>query len=195
MAWLTNDQLQEMGFACFGDNVNLSDKASYYNCKNIRLGNHVRIDDFCVLSAGNGGIEIGSYVHVAVFCALIGRGAIKIEDFANLSSRVSIYSSTDDFSGSAMTNPTLPESLTNVFHADVAIGRHVIIGSGSIVLPGVTLREGSAIGALSLVKHDCGDFEIHAGVPAKRIGARSRYLLEMEAKLTACANDTGLLSL
>ena len=38
-----------------------------------------RIDDFCVLSAGEGGIEIGDYVHVAVFCMLIGAGKIKLE--------------------------------------------------------------------------------------------------------------------
>lgn len=52
MAWLTDEQMRKMGFACFGNNVMLSDKASYYNCKNIRLGDSVRVDDFCVLSAG-----------------------------------------------------------------------------------------------------------------------------------------------
>ena len=60
MAWLTNEQMREMGFACFVNNMMLSDRASYYNCKNIRLGNNVRVDDFCVLSAGMGGIDIGN---------------------------------------------------------------------------------------------------------------------------------------
>jgi len=175
-----------MGFADFGRNVLLSDKASYYNCKGIRFGSNVRVDDFCVLSAGDGGIEIGSHVHVAVFSALIGRGRITIGDFANLSSRVSVYSSSDDYSGSAMTNPTVPESLTNVYHADVIVGRHVIIGSGSIVLPGVTLQEGVAVGALSLVKQDCDAFGIYAGVPAKHKGERKRDLLALETRLARC---------
>lgn len=181
MAWLTDEQMMAMGFASIGNNVLLSDKASYYNCKNIRIGNHVRIDDFCVLSAGLGGITIGNHIHIAVFSSLIGAGEISLADFCNISSRVSIYSSNDDYSGAAMTNPTLPEALTNVHHAEVSIGRHVIIGSGAIILPDVVLEDGVAIGALSLVKKDCSSFGIYAGVPAKKIGERKRDLLALLA--------------
>jgi dTDP-4-amino-4,6-dideoxy-D-glucose acyltransferase len=180
MAWLTNEQLTEMGFASFGKNVMLSDKASYYNCKNIRLGSNVRIDDFCVLSAGVGGIDIGNYIHIAVFSSLIGAGNIILADFSGLSSRVSIYSSNDDYSGRALTNPTVPAEFTNLKHADVNIGRHVIVGAGAIILPGVTLEEGVAVGALSLVKKDCQAFGVYMGSPAKRIAERTRDLLELE---------------
>jgi acetyltransferase-like isoleucine patch superfamily enzyme len=184
MALLTDSQILEMGFSHVGKNARLSDKASYYNCQNIRLGDNVRIDDFCVLSAGQGGIEIGSYVHIAVYSSLIGRAKIQLDDFCNLSSRVSIYSSSDDFSGAAMTNPTVPPEFTNVQYADVKIGRHVIIGCGSVVLPGVTLEEGVAVGALSLVKEDCKTFGIYLGVPAKKISERKRDLLEFEKTFT-----------
>lgn len=188
MAWLTDEQIRKIGFACFGNNVLLSDKASFYNCKNIRLGSNVRVDDFCVLSAGEGGIDIGNYIHIAVFSSLIGAGNISLDDFSNISSRVSIYSSNDDYSGMSMTNPTVPPEFTNVQHAAVMIGRHVIIGAGSIILPGVTLEEGVAVGALSLVKKDCEAFGFYMGVPAKRIGARKRDLLELEKKFS---NSTG----
>lgn len=188
MAWLTHEQMTTMGFASCGENVSLSDKASYYNCKNIRLGNHVRIDDFCVLSAGIGGIDIGNYVHIAIFSSLIGAGNISLADFCNISSRVSIYSSSDDFSGKAMTNPTVPAEFTNVQHADVKLGRHVIIGAGSVVLPGVTLEEGVAVGALSLVKKDCQAFGIYMGSPTKRIAERKRDLLELEKQLIHSTN-------
>lgn len=194
MAWLTNEQLTEMGFEQVGNNVLLSDKASYYNCKNIRIGNNVRIDDFCVLSAGIGGINIGNYIHIAVFSSLIGAGNITLADFCNISSRVSIYSSNDDYSGAAMTNPTLPSIVTNVHHADVKVGCHVIIGSGSIVLQGVTLEEGVAIGALSLIKKDCQSFGIYAGVPAKKIGDRKRDLLDYLSLLHDFEQSTFLVS-
>jgi dTDP-4-amino-4,6-dideoxy-D-glucose acyltransferase len=180
MAWMTDQQITEMGFASCGSNVLLSDKASYYNCKNIRLGSNIRIDDFCVLSAGVGGINIGNYIHIAVYSSLIGAGNITLADFSNISSRVAIYSSNDDYSGAAMTNPTVPEEFTNVNHADVNIGRHVIIGTGSIILPGVTLEEGVAVGALSLVKKDCLAFGIYMGSPAKRISERKQDLLALE---------------
>jgi acetyltransferase-like isoleucine patch superfamily enzyme len=190
MAMLSRDAIEKMGFACFGNNMMLSDKASYYNCKNIRLGDNIRVDDFCILSAGTGGIDIGNYIHIAVFSSLIGAGNISIADFCNISSRVAIYSSNDDYSGTSMTNPTVPPEFTNVQYADVKIGRHVIIGAGSIILPGVTLEEGVAVGALSLVKKDCKSFGIYMGVPAKRIGERKRDLLELEKKLTNSKSST-----
>lgn len=183
MAWLTYDQIKAMGFASIGKDVLLSDKSSYYNCEKIFIGNNVRIDDFCVLSAGIGGIEIGNYIHIAVFSSLIGAGKISIGDFSNISSRVSIYSSNDDYSGLSMTNPMISADFTNVHSDDVKIKKHVIVGSGSIVLPGVTLKEGVAIGALSLVKDDCNPFGIYAGVPAKQISERKKDLLKLEELL------------
>lgn len=183
MAWLTEAQIAQMGFAAVGSEVRLSDRASYYNCGQIALGSHVRIDDFCVLSAGLGGISLGNYIHLAVFSSLIGAGKITLADFCNISSRVAIYSSNDDYSGLALTNPTVPPEFTRVHSAAVHIGRHVIIGAGSVVLPGVTLAEGVAVGAMSLVKSGCQSFGIYAGVPAKRIGERQRELLELEKKL------------
>lgn len=182
-AHLTQEELREAGFAAFGPDVLISRKASFYGTARIRLGNHVRIDDFCVLSAGEGGIEIGDRVHVAVYSSLIGHARIRVHDYANLSSRVSIYSSSDDYSGNTMTNPMVPAAYTGVYHAEVIVGRHVIIGSGSVVLPNVELGEGVAIGALSLVRNSCAPFTVHAGTPAKRIGERSRTLLAIEQRL------------
>jgi len=190
MTWLTKEQMSEMGFSCFGDNLMLSEKASYYNCKNIRLGDNVRVDDFCVLSAGSSGINIGNYVHIAVNVSIIGGGLITLSDFSGISARCAIYSSNDDYSGLALTGPTVPIEFTNVNQADVKVGRHVVIGAGSIVLPGVTLEEGAVVGALSLVNRDCQSFGIYVGVPVKRIGERKRYLLELEKELTNSKSST-----
>lgn len=183
MPLLSYETLHSMGFANIGTNVSVSDKASFYNCANIRLGNNCRIDDFCVLSAGEGGIYIGDYVHIAVYTSLIGAGKITLSSYCNLSSRVSIYSSSDDYSGNFMTNPTIPQQFTNVKHANVYLGKHVIVGSGSVILPNVIVEEGVAIGALSLVKENCQSFGIYAGNPAKFIKKRERNLLIIEKQL------------
>ncbi|MGZ8250087.1 acyltransferase [Methylomagnum sp.] len=185
MPVLTHTELIEMGFAAIGNNVRISSHASIYNCHGISIGNNVRIDDFCVLSAGAGGISIGNYVHIAVGSSLIGAGKITISDFSGLSSRVSVYSSSDDYSGAAMTNPTVPSEYTKIKHADVYLGRHVIVGSGSVILPGVMLEDGVAIGALSLVQKNCSSFGIYSGVPARRIRERKQDLLKLEKKLLA----------
>ena len=180
MGILSREIVEQMGFASIGENVQVSDRASFYNVSKISLGNNVRIDDFSVLSAGLGGISIGNHIHIAVFSLLIGAGKIILSDFCNISSRVSIYSSNDDYSGSTMTNPTLPSQYTGVTHADVLLDKHVIVGCGSVILPGITLEEGVAVGALSLVTKDCKAFGIYAGNPARRIKERKRDLLELE---------------
>ena len=180
MGMLSRDAIEEMGFASVGENVKISDKASFYGCARISLGNNVRIDDYCVLSAGINGIFVGQYVHIAVYSSLIGVGKITLSDFCNISSRVAIYSSNDDYSGASMTNPTVPGEYTCVTHADVFLGKHVIIGSGSVILPGVNLGEGAAVGALSLINKNCESFGIYAGSPARRLKNRRRDLLELE---------------
>lgn len=178
-SFFNETELRELGFRSIGRDVKLSRKASFYNPGNISVGDFSRIDDFCVLSAGEGGIEIRRNVHIAVFTSLIGQGKIKVGNFANLSSRIAVYSSNDDYSGEFMTNPTVDSRYTNVYSAPVTIGEHAIIGSGSIILPGINIGEGVSIGALSLVNKDCEPFKIYAGVPAKYLKDRSRNLITM----------------
>ena len=185
MAQLSCEAIEHMGFAAVGANVSISDRASFYNCPGISIGNNVRIDDFCVLSAGVGGISIGQHVYIAVYSSLIGAGKISLSDFCNISSRVSIYSSSDDHTGATMTNPTVPAAYTGVRHADVFLGKHVLVFGGSVILPGVTLEEGVVVGALSLIKRNCEAFGIYAGNPARRVKERKRDLLKLEQKFLA----------
>lgn len=185
MGLLSRAELDRMGFAALGEGLRVSDKASFYGASRIELGDHTRIDDFCVLSAGAGGIRIGRHVHVAVYTSLIGAGRIELGDFCNLSSRVSVYSSSDDYSGRTMTNPTVPDEYKDVQHAAVRLGRHVIVGCGSVILPGLSLEDGVAIGALALVREDCLAFGVYAGQPARRVRERERALLELEQAFLA----------
>lgn len=180
MTFLSEHELLAVGFANVGDNVQVSRRAAIYGASRISIGDNSRIDDFCVLSAGEGGISIGSHCHIAVMCSLIGAAKIFLGDFAGLSSRVSIYSSSDDYSGSAMSNPTVPSSYTAVDNAPVRIGRHVLIGSGSVILPGIEIEDGAAVGALSLVTRSLEEVAIYSGVPAKRISARKTTIFELE---------------
>ena len=179
-SFYSKEELSQLGFKSIGDNVLISRKTSFYGISRISIGNNVRIDDFCVLSTGNGGIHIGNFVHISIFASLQGEGKITLEDFSGISSKVSVYSSNDDYSGNFMTNPTVPSIFTGVIHADVLICRHALVGSGSIILPGVTLKEGAAVGALSLVNKDCEAFYIYKGNPAKKVVKRSRELLKLE---------------
>lgn len=176
----SREELLRIGFKSVGNNVNVSRKASIYGENRMDIGDNVRIDDFCILS---GKIAIGNNVHIAAYSALYGgTDGIYISDFANISSRVSIYSVSDDYSGETMTNPTIPDEYKNVSSAPVYIGKHVIIGSTSVVLPGVTLKEGSAFGSFSFIKNDSEAWSMNVGIPCKMVGERRKDLLELEAK-------------
>jgi len=180
--FLSKDQLQQIGFKSIGENVLISDKSSIYNAKNIEIGSNVRIDDFCILSAGDGGIKIGNNIHIACYVSMIGAGEIILDDFSQISSRVVILSSSDDFSGEYLVGPCIPSEFTNVKSYKVHLMKHVVIGTGSTILPNVTLKEGAAVGAMSLVKNDVEQFEIVVGIPAKKVKDRSRKILETELK-------------
>lgn len=178
MAYYTQEQLLGMGFKKIGDNVKISDKASIYNCEQIEIDANSRIDDFCVIS---GKIKIGRNVHIAPFCLVAGgEKGVVFEDFSGLAYHVQIFTQSDDYSGKTLTNPTIPIQYKNESKKAVLIGKHSIIGTGSIIMPGVVLNEGTSVGALSLVRKTTEAWSIYVGNPAKKIKNRSKDLLKLE---------------
>lgn len=176
-SFYSQEELNEIGFKKVGKAF-VSRKASIYRPEEITLGDNVRIDDFCILS---GKIEIGNYVHIAAYSALYGgTEGIYIEDFANLSSRICVYSISDDYSGDSMTNPMVPDEYKNVESKPVFIRKHVIIGSTSIVLPGCDLKVGSSFGAFSLINKDSEPWSINVGIPFRKIKNRNKNILDLE---------------
>jgi galactoside O-acetyltransferase len=175
--------LDSVGFRKLGSNVKIARDAIIIGFENIEIGSNIRIDSNVTLAVSSGFLTLGDYIHIGGGSHLSCSGGLKISNFANISQGVRIYSASDDYSGESMTNPTLPTHLTNVYRAEIIIEEHVIIGSGSVILPGVVLRRGTAIGALSLVKKSTDEFTIYAGSPAKRIGARSMKVLEISKNL------------
>lgn len=174
-SYYTEEELSQIGLKSYGVKVQLSRHVKIYGADKITLGNCVRIDDFCILS---GDITIGSYVHIAAYCGLFGE--IKMANYTAISAHSCLYARSDDYSGKYMTNPTLPSNLTNLHIAPIILEKHAIIGAGCIILPGVTLAEGTAIGAASLVRKSTEPFGIYVGNPAKRIKERHRNILSLE---------------
>ena len=180
-SFYSEEELKELGLKEFGKNVLISRKASIYSPEKISIGNNVRIDDFCILS---GKITLGNYIHVAAYSAMYaGDTGITVSDFANISSRVTIYAISDNYSGLSLTNPMVPDDYKVLDCREVVINRHVIIGSTSVVLPGSILNEGCSFGAFSLIKGEYAEWNIYAGIPAEVKRPRSKEMLKLEKKL------------
>lgn len=181
MAFYRPEELETLGFLSLGKDVRISKQASIYNPELIEIGDFSRIDDFCVVS---GKVKIGRYVHFAVFNNVAGgEPGIEFEDFSGLAYGCHVFAQSDDYSGRSLTNPTVPDEFKNETKAPVLIGRHSIVGTGSVITPGVVMAEGTAVGALSLVTKSTDPWAIYFGAPARRIKARNKDLLDKEREL------------
>ena len=175
-SFYTEKELAELGLKKYGTNVLISRKCSIYSPNKISIGDNVRIDDFCILS---GNITIGSHIHIAAYCALFGSMGIEMHDYSGLSSRVTIYSAMDDFSGDYLTGPNQKEGTTNVQGGLVLVKRYTIIGTNTTVFPNITIHEGAVIGAHSLVNRDVKEWSVNVGWPVRYLNDRKKGLLNL----------------
>lgn len=183
MAFLDARAVAALGLKSVGRGVRISDRAALHNPELLEIGDHSRIDDFCVVS---GHVSLGRNVHIAVFCNLAGGAeGIVMGDFSGLACGCHVFTQSDDYSGRHLTNPTVPARWRGTTHAPVRIGRHCIVGTGTIVMPGAHLAEGVSVGAASLVRRPTQPWGVYLGVPARRIATRQRDLLELEARYLA----------
>jgi len=187
MAYYSQKELESLGFKYIGKNVKVSDKASLYNHNQIEINDNSRIDDFCVVS---GKVKIGRNVHIAPFCLVAGGSeGITLDDFSGLAYGVKIFTQSDDYSGKTMSNPTIPTKYKNEIKKAILVNKHSIVGAGSIIMPGITLAEGTSIGAMSLVRKSTEAWSIFLGNPAKKIKNRSKDLLELEKQFLDNENN------
>lgn len=187
---LSKEELDKIGFKSLGENVLISKMASIYLPELISIGNNVRIDDFVFLS---GDITFGNNIHIAPFCTLIGGaggGGIVMKNYSGLSAHVTVYSISDDYSGEFMTNPTIPLNYRNVQKGRVVIQEYVLVGATSVILPGVEIGEGTAVGAMSMVEKSLPEWKICRGIPARALKDRSKKLKELEQQFSDSNNKS-----
>lgn len=112
-------------------------------------------------------LRLGDDVDLALGVLITTDGGVSIGD------RTLIGYHTQIISG----NHVIPASRGRIFGSGhtkgpVSIGADVWIGAQCVILPGVTIGEGSVVAAGSVVTRDIPAFSIAAGVPAKVIRER-----------------------
>lgn len=179
MPFLSQEDLNKIGLKSVGKNVKISDRATLYAPENISIGDNVRIDDFCVLSAAGGYIRLHNHIHIAPFCFLAGKGGIEMCDYSGISCRVSLYSVNDDYNGDSLIGPIMERECLKIIEGPVVLQKYVTVGINAAVLPNVTLREGSILGAYSLATKDLEEWSIYVGVTARKLKSRRKGLLDL----------------
>jgi acetyltransferase-like isoleucine patch superfamily enzyme len=154
----------------------ISEKACFYG--NIKIGNNVRIDDFCILT---GDITIGDNIHIACFCFLSGQNGIVLEDFTQVGPRSTLLSGSDDFSGLSLIGPTIPDEYKPLMKkGKIIMRKHAVMGAHCVIFPGVIMAEGAALGACSLANRSLPAWTISVGVPAIAKKTRDKTMLQLE---------------
>lgn len=176
----SEEELLYFKFKKIGKNVKIKKNVSIFFTENVTIGNNVRIDDNVIIVASGSETIIGSYVHIAANCYLAASAGFIMEDFSGLAPGVNIFTGSDDYTGKKLTNPTVGGEFIGGMSGRVILKKHVIVGSGTVILPNVTIGEGSSVGALSLVSKKLDEWGVYFGIPVKRLKARSKNLLALE---------------
>ena len=172
-SYLTEDDLESMGIRSVGKNVRISQDATVVGLHNVRIGDNVRIDSYVTVLAGRGPLSIGSNVHIEPSTSLVAHGSIRIGNFCTLSHGCRLFTASTDYSGQSFTN-SFPDPRYHVSRVEpITLEDHVIVGGNSVVMPGVKIGEGAAIGALSFVRSDVDEWGIYGGNPMKFLRRRS----------------------
>jgi acetyltransferase-like isoleucine patch superfamily enzyme len=167
--------MEESGlrFRHSGSNVKVYKFAIILSPENVTLGSDIIIDDFVFIGAHRR-LVLGNRVHIGSHSSITGGGRVLFSDFTSLSSGVRLVSGTDDYTGASLTNPTIPPEFRGVHRGTIVLEPHAMIGSNAVVLPDITIGEGSTVGAGSVVTRSLEPWGVYAGTPARRIKTRPK---------------------
>lgn len=112
------------------------------------------------------GLKIKNNVAIGWFVHLDARAGITIDHDTNISSY------TKFITGSHVVDDPMFIAEFKPIH----IGHHVWVGTGAIVLQGVTIGDGAVIAAGAVVTKDVAPYTIVGGIPAKFIKKRTEEL-------------------
>jgi acetyltransferase-like isoleucine patch superfamily enzyme len=137
------------------------------NPRRITIGSDFKIWHRCILSVGEGLIQIGDNGLIGLNSYLnASRGNITIGNGVAIAPSCQIYSYSHHF------EPGKPVIDTYKV-GDVVIEDDVLIGANSIVLPGTRIGKGAIIAAGSVVNRDIEPNAVAGGIPAQFIKWRS----------------------
>lgn len=105
------------------------------------------------------GVNSGSYLNAV--------GGLAIGDYVLIGSNVTISSGQHPIDG-----PTPPVFARPVIPKPITIEDDVWIGAGAVIMPGITLRRGTVVGANSVVTKDTEEYAVVVGAPARKVRSR-----------------------
>lgn len=172
-----------------GEDVFISANVEIRRPHLVTVGNHSVIDTgfYCTVEA-----DIGDYVHIAPYTTAIGgaKGLLRMGHFSSIAAGSRIICGSDEHLGYGLPGPTIPpEFHDKLIFAPVVFEIFANIATNVVILPGVTLGEGSVVGACSLVTKSTEPWTIYYGVPARPVKSRPKEKMIAAAKAMGYLKD------
>jgi galactoside O-acetyltransferase len=167
----------QLRFGEMGSNVIIGKCIEVTMPKRIRVADYAFIDHHVTLDALAGEIVIGRRIHIAPYAIIAGAGGVYLDDYSAVGAFARIYSHSEaPVDGKRLSGPMIPEHMKGMITAPVRLEKDALVGTGAVLLPGVTLGEGAIVGANAFVpaRTQIPPWTIWAGVPAKFVGMRAR---------------------
>jgi acetyltransferase-like isoleucine patch superfamily enzyme len=128
---------------------------------NYMIGDHSSIDfGFYCTSC----LSVGDYVHIGPHCSVIGGivSSLTMKHFSFLAAGCRVICATDEHLGEGIGIPWVPRGYRDkVINKPVVVESFAGVCTNAVILPGVTVREGSIIGAGCIVREDTSPWQIY----------------------------------
>ena len=157
MDFYSNKELKRIGFQKIGENVQINRTVKFYNFHGT-IGSNCRIDNFSILI---GRVLISNNIHISAFNLISAtlKNKIKIDNFSGTAPKCYLSTSGENYFSDDTSNPTMSKKLRNNTNTgDIIIGKKVVIGTGSIIVPGkknrnIIIGDNVSIGSKSFINN------------------------------------------
>ena len=134
-----------------GQDVFISQNVEIRRPHLVTLGSHVAIDTgfYCTTQT-----IIGDYIHIAPYVTFVGgeNGLVHLGHFSTIAAGSRIICASDEHLGHGLVGPTIPEPQRDrIVVAPVKFEAFASVATNVVVMPGVTLGEGSVVGSGAFV--------------------------------------------
>lgn len=165
----------------YGEDIFISKNVEIKHPQLIEIGSHIAIDSGfkCTVK-----MKLGDYIHIAPDVTVIGGkdGYLQLDNFTGIAAGSKIVCGSENYVEGGLIGPTIPVKYRNLIIKPIIFERFVVIGVNCSVMPGVTLGEGSVVGANSVVTKNTEPWTVYYGSPAKPVGNRDKETVLKYAK-------------
>ena len=170
---MDNKELRAELLSC-GIDTYISPRAEIKRPHLVEIGNHVAIDSGVYITTA---AKIGDYVHISPYVTCVGGAAAKLttEGFNTISAGARLICLGDEHLGEGLVGPLVPDDFKDrLIGGFIHIEKFANIATNAIVMPGVTIKEGSVVGAGALMMQDTEPWTIYVGTPARALKVRPK---------------------